>query len=132
MTRAPAPAHVLVVDDEPAIRALLSDVLADLGYLVETAVHGADALEKLARQSFQAILLDMMMPVMDGREFLGRLRQAPAAASPPVLVLSAAPADLLRSMRDLGAAACLEKPFEIDTLLDALSTVLAPPTAPAD
>ena len=129
MTRAPAPAHVLVVDDELAIRALLSDILADLGYLVETAVHGADALEKLARQSFQAILLDMMMPVMDGREFLGRLRQAPAAASPPVVVLSAAPADLLRTIRDLGAVVCLEKPFEIDTLLDALGAVLALPPA---
>ena len=129
MTRAPLPAHVLVVDDEPAIRALLSDVLADLGYLVETAVHGADALEKLARQSFQAILLDMMMPVMDGREFLGRLRQELTAPSPPVVVLSAAPADLLRTMLDLGATACLEKPFELDTLLEALGAVLAPPPA---
>ena len=124
MHRAPLPVHVLVVDDEPIIRAFLSDVLADLGFLVETAVHGADALEKLARHSFQAVLLDLMMPVMDGREVLRRLRQDLAYAGLPVVVLSAAPAELLRGARDLGAAACIEKPFDLDTLLSALSSVL--------
>jgi CheY-like chemotaxis protein len=124
MPRTPSPAHVLVVDDEPTIRALLCEALADVGFLVETAVHGADALEKLARHSFQAVLLDLMMPVMDGREFLRRVRQDLAYAGLPVVVLSAAPADLLRSAHDLGAAACIEKPFDLDTLLSALTGVL--------
>lgn len=115
---------MLVVDDEPIIRQLLTDALVDLGYLVDTAVHGAEALDKLARQSFQAVVLDLMMPVMDGREFLSRLRAEVGVAKPPVVVLSAAPADQLRTAMELGASACIPKPFELDTIAAALTGVI--------
>ena len=62
--------RILVVEDDPIIRTTLAEALEDIGYLVETASNGAEALAKVREDGFAAILLDLMMPIMSGWEFL--------------------------------------------------------------
>src|SRR4051812_24846232 len=66
--------RVLVVDDDPMVRDTLAHVLADEGYVVDTAIDGADALECVRLARPDAILLDLMMPGMNGRQFLQAIR----------------------------------------------------------
>src|SRR5215216_5771091 len=82
-------AHVLVVDDEQDIREFIALALSMEGYRVSTAENGAVALECLARESVDLILLDLRMPVMDGWAFARAYRQQPGPHA-PILVLSAA------------------------------------------
>jgi len=107
-----APRRVLVVDDDPDIRAVLSDVLGATGYEVATAGHGREALELLRAQPFGLVVLDLMMPVMTGWEFREAQLGDPAIAHVPVIVVSAA-----RAPRAVPAAAFLPKPFDMDELL---------------
>jgi CheY-like chemotaxis protein len=107
---------VLVVDDEAPIRELIADALAFEGYDAVTATHGADALVKLAARRPDAIVLDLMMPVMDGRSFLTACRSDPRCADIPILVVSASH-DLTATAPELGVRACLAKPFDLDVLL---------------
>jgi hypothetical protein len=83
------PARLLVVEDEPANAELLRRVLERQGWIVVHASNGQEALHSVAQQRPDLILLDLMMPGMDGLEFLERLRRNPAAIAIPVLVLTA-------------------------------------------
>ena len=121
-------ARVLVVDDDPDIRAMLELTLVAEGLDVTTAPHGAAALDALVQSGAPApdvILLDMRMPVMDGWTFAERYRQTPPPHV-PIIVLTAA-VDARQSAAQIGAAAALGKPFAIEDLLD----VLAPYTTPS-
>jgi len=81
---------ILIVDDECAVREILEDVLAEEGFAVYCAAHGAEALEILAKRKLPSlILLDVMMPVMDGVQFLKELRAREELKRIPVLVTSA-------------------------------------------
>jgi CheY-like chemotaxis protein len=83
--------YVLVVDDDEDIRVCLRELLADEGYRVETAVHGRQALDVLMRGERPClVLLDLMMPVMDGVELLAHVRARPELSKIPVVVVSAA------------------------------------------
>ena len=73
---------VLVVDDEQQIRELLVDILVRAGYAAIEAENGHVALEQVDLQQPDIILLDVMMPIMDGLEVLGRLRGNPATEEP--------------------------------------------------
>jgi CheY-like chemotaxis protein len=118
----PDPAHrqrILVVDDQATIRDTLGELLELEGYLVETAPDGLDALQRLRQWPADAVLLDLMMPVLDGWGFLCARRADPALADLPVIVMSARP-DAPQSAAELGVQACLTKPFDLDELLDAL------------
>src|SRR5262249_59320209 len=77
--------RILVVDDERMVRDTLGSVLAEEGYVVDLAVDGADALDRVHAAKPDAILLDLMMPGMNGRQFLQSLRDDPAYGSVPVL-----------------------------------------------
>src|SRR5512135_3499300 len=81
---------ILIVDDEPFNVDYLEQELAELDYETTTAVNGSDALDKVRSDSPDLILLDIMMPVMDGFEVLSRLKAAPATRDLPVIVISAA------------------------------------------
>jgi CheY-like chemotaxis protein len=111
---------VLVVDDDPDIRAVVALVLEDEGYSVETAANGAEALEKVRANPPSGILLDMMMPVMDGAAFLRAWRTEPPSRRVPVVVMSAnrKAADALT----LGASDFISKPFDVDDLLRLVDT----------
>jgi DNA-binding response OmpR family regulator len=108
--------HVLVVDDEPTIRELVADALRESGYHVDTARDGAEALDLVSRRRPHAIVLDLMMPRMDGRTFVTRVRQTPHFAGVPILMVTAA-YQAFEAAERMGATACMTKPFEIDDLI---------------
>jgi DNA-binding response OmpR family regulator len=112
---------VLIVDDERSIRELLKLALEEDGFRVLTAEHGQAALEIVAHDHPDLILLDLMMPVMDGWTFYNRIRSHDSGGI-PVVILSSADAEEAR--RDLGAETALSKPFEIDDVVDRVRGLL--------
>jgi CheY-like chemotaxis protein len=119
---------VLVVDDELAIVETLTEILAHAGYDVASASDGREGLAALARRP-ATVLVDFMMPVMDGLQMLRALRADPAARHVPVILMSAAGLETVRAAARLGAGeeapwdAFLAKPFDPDTLLRTLDGV---------
>jgi two-component system, chemotaxis family, chemotaxis protein CheY len=105
--------RVLVVDDDASIRELLSTALEDDGYEVVPATNGQDALSVCERWRPDVIVLDLMMPIMDGWTFAKRLRER---ASIPIVVLSAVN-DIARHAKSVGATDVVGKPFDLDQLL---------------
>ena len=109
--------RVLVVDDEPMVRDTLDQLLTDEGYVVDTAVDGEDALDRVKAARPDAILLDLMMPGMNGRQFLQALRSDPAYEQVPVLIMTAVHG-LEVNLASIGASEVVEKPFDGDDLLN--------------
>ena len=116
--------HILIVDDDPAIRDVVSDILEMSDYCVKTACNGAEALDRIRDDRPSAVLLDLMMPVMDGWEFLREYRDESSLTPVPVVIMSAAQ-DASRAADELGAQAFLAKPFEIETILAIVDRVAA-------
>lgn len=116
-------ARLLVVDDEPALREALQSSLEFEGYRVATADDGQAALDALAREPYDAVLLDVMMPRLDGLTACRRLRAS--ANHVPVLMLTARDAvgDRVSGL-DAGADDYLVKPFELDELLARVRALL--------
>jgi DNA-binding response OmpR family regulator len=109
--------RILVVDDEPMVRDTLGQVLADEGYVVDLACDGADALDRVHAARPDVILLDLMMPGMNGRQFLHALRDDKAYVEVPVLIMTAVHG-LEINLTAIGASEVVEKPFDIDDLLN--------------
>ena len=112
---------VLVVDDEPNLLAVVADVLRDEGYAVATATDGRAALAALAREPVDLVLMDVMMPGLDGRAACLAMRAQPNGAAIPIVLVSATadPADLG------GASAFLPKPYDLERLLALVARLLA-------
>lgn len=106
---------VLVVDDDPDILDAICDILEGEGYRVARARHGGEALERVAAEEPAIILLDLMMPVMDGLAFAQALRQLPHRQRIPIVVISADGNP--QRAASIGAVGYLAKPFDIDALL---------------
>jgi CheY-like chemotaxis protein len=106
---------VLVVDDERDIRDAVTELLTEEGYEVFGAGDGAEALSKARALHPSVVLLDLMMPGMSGWEFCAQRKGDPELARIPVIVLSA-----IGGVTGLGEVGYLQKPFELDDLLDAL------------
>jgi CheY-like chemotaxis protein len=119
------PGRLLVVDDDPSNRDLLRRRLERLGCSVGVADHGRQALEMLGASPFDLVLLDILMPEMDGYETLGRLKADPALQNVPVIVLSAVD-DLESAVRciELGAEDYLPKPANPSLLRARVETCL--------
>lgn len=116
--------RVLVVEDEAALGQVLADALADEGYEVRWATNGQAALDLLAVWVPDLIVLDLMMPVMDGWAFRRVQQGLPGpVARIPLLVLSGA-RDTLTQARALGAQAAIAKPFDLDHLLQTVRRLL--------
>lgn len=109
--------RILVVDDEPMVRDTLGHLLAEEGYIVDVAVDGADALDRVHANRPDVILLDLMMPGMNGRQFLQQLRDDPAYSAVPVLIMTAVHG-LEVNLTTIGASAVVEKPFQAEDLLN--------------
>ncbi len=108
---------ILVVDDDAGIRELISETLADEGYEVLAVPNGLAALKALDDCEPSLILLDLLMPLMDGDEFLHRYRERPGPHA-PVVVFSASGLNRgNRVSRRLAADAFLPKPFDLEDLL---------------
>jgi CheY-like chemotaxis protein len=109
---------ILIVDDDPDIRDSLSDILSEEGYRVSGARNGREALDYLQTETRPSlILLDMMMPEMDGWRFRLEQQKLPDLASIPVVILSAH-GNVRDAALALGAADYLRKPLKIDSLLE--------------
>jgi DNA-binding response OmpR family regulator len=117
----PVPTSVLVVDDEPQVAWVLTWSLEAEGYRTLTARDGLAALRAIREHRPRLMLLDIMMPTMDGWSVLEEMRRLPDEERPRVVVVSA-----LASLRDraraaeLGADAFVPKPFDVDQLLEVL------------
>lgn len=115
---------MLIVEDNDDLRSLLQDVLDDAGFEVAAVGNGAEALEMAGDWRPDAIVLDLMMPVMDGAAFLRERRQVPGLASVPVLVLTAHPYHY-RVLDGLNPTAVLRKPYDVDELIAAVQALCA-------
>src|SRR5512143_3794288 len=114
--------RVLAVEDEPDLLDSLTKALREDGYAVDGAVDGEDGLYKAESYDYDAIVLDIMLPRLDGWELLRRLRQT---RKTPVLMLTARDAlrDRVRGL-DTGADDYLVKPFELPELLARLRALI--------
>lgn len=115
------PCAVLVVDDDPTIRECLAELLASEGFEVQEARNGREALQlqRLATAPPAIVVLDLMMPVMNGWQFLDEQKRRPTVASIPVIVVTASDEPAA------GADRVLHKPFDLDVLIAAIDE-LAP------
>ncbi len=110
------PDTVLVVDDDPAILNLIEMVLDEEGYTVKTAANGREALNQMRDAIPKMVLLDLMMPVMDGWSFCRVAKGSPEMQGVPIVVMSA-DRHLQQKADDVQADGYLLKPFDIDQLL---------------
>jgi two-component system response regulator (stage 0 sporulation protein F) len=109
-------ARVLVVEDDPIIRELIVEVLTDEGHAVIEAADGATGVELAQREKPNLILMDLMLPVMDGVTAIRELKRRPQTQSIRTIAMSAGTNLRLRA-NDIPADGTLAKPFDIDALL---------------
>jgi CheY-like chemotaxis protein len=124
--------RIIVLDDDDGVRAVWVDALQGAGYTVNAFGLGAEVLTCLPDLAPDLILLDMMMPGMDGYEFLARLRANPASSRIPLLIVSGIGESLAVAIDDraasaLGVAAILTKPLDLNVLLQHVERIAGPP-----
>ncbi|MDP1606125.1 MAG: response regulator [Rhodocyclaceae bacterium] len=125
-------AHILLVEDNEINQTVAQDLLERMGFLVSIADNGLQALERLQAETFDAVLMDLQMPVMDGLEAASRIRQQPRLAGLPVIAMTAA---VLPCDREACAAVGMNdhvaKPIVPQNLLTALlKWIMVVPVAP--
>ena len=111
---------ILVIDDDKSLINLLSLIFRSEGLDVTTASNGQEALDCLDNAKPDVIVVDLSMPIMDGREFYHRAREE--GYDKPVLILSANNPEQAR--QELGADAAMRKPFEPEILVEAVESLL--------
>jgi len=117
---------ILIVEDETILREVLGELLIDCGYQVLTSSSGWQALDVLKTNNPDAILMDVMMPGMDGRDLYNEVRKLPSAGAVPIIMMSA----IIRpSQLDPGIAAFVAKPFNLDTMLATIERIVTEPPA---
>lgn len=120
----PEQGRVLVIEDDSAVGRVVADALADEGYEVRWARNGREGLAALAGWLPDLIVLDLMMPVMDGWAFhAAQQRLAGEAARVPVLVLSGA-RELAAKAAALDAVATITKPFDLEEIVQMVARVI--------
>jgi two-component system, OmpR family, response regulator len=114
--------RLLIVEDEPRLLRTLAKALREEGYAVDTAEDGEDGLFKASTCEYDAVVLDVMLPLLDGWQILDKLRETKGT---PVLMLTArdATSDRVRGL-DGGADDYLVKPFELDELLARIRSII--------
>lgn len=103
-------ATILIVDDEAPVRSFLAQLLADGGHRTLQAVHGAEALDLVAKERPDLVVSDIMMPVLNGAELCRRLKARDGLPPIPVILMSAAGP---RAADGTGADAFIDKPFDL-------------------
>ena len=121
------PKKILVVDDEPHFLLLVKSRLEGNGYQTVEATDGVEALRKAKEEKPDLILLDLMLPKMDGYKVCGFLKKDSRYAKIPIVLFSArAQAADIKMGEEVGADGYLTKPFEPDSLLEKIRKLLAP------
>ncbi|MHB0972276.1 MAG: response regulator [Thermoanaerobaculia bacterium] len=116
--------RILVIDDDLAIRVLLEAVLTRVKFEVATAADGEAGLRMLEENSYDLILLDLMMPKIDGYEFLRRVRDRSTGEKPHIIVFTAAGQRGIDKIPPDTICAAILKPFDIETFLDLIESCL--------
>jgi CheY-like chemotaxis protein len=122
------PGRVLVVDDEPALRRLLTDLFSIEGYRVSAASDGAQALERLQHFRPDVVVLDLTMPVMSGWTFAEECHRLDGYADLPIVAVTAMHdvAATAPRLEHLGVSRCLAKPFDVAELLAVVEQLARP------
>jgi DNA-binding response OmpR family regulator len=120
-----AASYVLVVDDDPAIRGLVGDALRNEGYTVDLAAHGREALDAMRARRPSTVVLDLMMPVMDGFSFIEACHHEQLCDGVPIVVISAVH-DALERVSAVPVHACIAKPFDLDDLVRTVGQFASP------
>lgn len=118
---------VLIVDDDAPIRNLLRQVLKRIGLPSREARDGVEAIGSIEEALPRLMMLDLMMPRMNGWEVLEQLREKNLLSKVPVVVLTAVGAHRTESLREFGVRAVLNKPFEIQDLIHTVRQILEQP-----
>jgi CheY-like chemotaxis protein len=116
---------ILIVDDEFGIVEVLHVILEEEGYRVFTAANGRRALEQLAENKPDLVILDFMMPLLDGPQTAAAMRADSKLADIPIVMVSALPEAAVRKRFD-GYQAFFRKPFDTTALLDVIAEMLRP------
>lgn len=114
----PESQRILVVDDDDAIRTMVERILRRERFIVESARDGFEAIEKLAKNDYGTVLLDLMMPRIDGHGVLRYLQTEHKALVPRVIVMSANLHDAAESAAEPAVVHVLPKPFDIRELIE--------------
>jgi DNA-binding response OmpR family regulator len=117
---------ILIVDDDPAILDLIAQLLADEGYSILTANGGHAAVDLATKYMPKLILLDLMMPEMNGWQVVDALKSTAQTRGIPILLLSAR-RDMTSTARELGVAEYRAKPFDLEELLTSVERILKRP-----
>lgn len=131
----PPPAQILVVDDDRPLRSLMMTILRRHGFSVDSAADGVEALERIAARRFDVMLLDLMMPRMNGFELLSRLARRRRDKLPAIVILSGA--DLPDFDGTELVTDRVKKPFNVETLVETVVASISrrssdPGPVPAD
>ena len=119
-------ARILIVEDDPNILESLRFILQRAGFEIETVTDGSEALDRVRHRQFSAVVLDIMLPRMNGFEVLKAVRSDPALAALPVIVLTAKGQTNDRRMAEsIGASAFITKPFSNSELVERVSRLAA-------
>jgi DNA-binding response OmpR family regulator len=115
--------RILVVEDDDTLRDILAEALREDGYTVELAADGEIALELAHQWQPDLLILDLMMPNMNGEELVSTMREVEGSASLPIIVLSASRRAEEVGVR-IGALAALRKPFDLFELTECVNHAL--------
>jgi CheY-like chemotaxis protein len=120
--------HILIVDDEPEVRRLLSKAFANEGYLTTEAQDGLRALECLKDVRPDVVVLDLMMPGMSGQAFARACQHLDGCSDVPIIAVSAMQdvPGTAAELSGLGVRVCLAKPFDLDELLSLVAQLANP------
>ena len=127
---------ILVCDDDPPVRTFLARLFQRAGFTVDTAIDGVEALEKIARNDYAILILDLMMPRVNGYDVVAELKKR--SQRPLVIVLTANPKPEITELDAEIVQAVIKKPFDLDMLtlivngLAAAKFGTGPAIAPSD
>lgn len=118
-------AKILTVDDSASLRVAIRIALSSAGYEVDEAVDGADGLKRASATSFDLIITDLNMPVMDGLTMIESMRKLPQLAGVPIIFLTTeSDAGMKQRAKAAGATGWITKPFQPDSLVKIVKKVL--------
>jgi CheY-like chemotaxis protein len=117
--------RVLYIEDDTEHRLMLSTLLTSHGFTVEAAKNGLEGVEKVREWEPDVILLDLLLPLMDGFGVMNTLKEDPTTQNIPIVVISAWPtADNRKRVREAGAQNFITKPFQAEELVNAIRECL--------
>lgn len=117
--------NVLIIDDNEQITKMVSSFLDMSNHDCTVVNDGKDGLELIKTNQYDSIVLDLAMPEFDGYEILDTLQREDPSQLPKIIILTASsvPIETVRKFKELGVSSCLQKPVDIDQLLDKITEI---------